>query len=81
MSDELDGLLRASVRAEAPDWLEQLVTERAVACVESEASSFGATSRRVLDGLAGLARETRRRAWIADKRSGPTPQILRAYGK
>jgi hypothetical protein len=42
MSDDLDGLLRASVHADAPDWLEQLVTERAVALVEGESSSFGA---------------------------------------
>ena len=61
MSDELDGLLRASVRAEAPDWLEQLVTERAVASVENEASLFGAASRRLRVGVAGFARGVRRR--------------------
>jgi hypothetical protein len=65
MSDDLDELLRASVRADAPDWLEQLVTERAVASVENdvenEASSFGAASRRLRDGLGGLARGVSRR--------------------
>lgn len=61
MSDELDELLRASIREQAPDWLEQLVTERAVASVESEASSPRAASRRLRDGVAGFARSARTR--------------------
>jgi hypothetical protein len=61
MSDDLDGLLRAAVRAEAPDWLEQLVTERALASVQAEASSFGAAFRRLHQGVAGFARDMRGR--------------------
>lgn len=62
MSDELDVLLRATVRAEAPDWLEQLVTERAVASVEREASSLSAACRGLWDHVVRLARDARRRA-------------------
>jgi hypothetical protein len=62
MSDDLDGLLRASVHADAPDWLEQLVTERAVASIVSEASSRGAAPHRLRDAVARLARDVRRRA-------------------
>jgi hypothetical protein len=84
MSDELDGLLRASVRSEAPDWLEQLVTERAVASVQSEvkneAPSFGAASRRLRDGVVRFARDVRRRArrasalWARVRAATPRPR-------
>lgn len=79
MSDELDVLLRASVRAEAPDWLEQLVTERAVAKVKGEGSSLAATSRRLWEGVAGLARDVRRRARRIRQRTRPsTMEMVRS---
>jgi hypothetical protein len=70
VKDDLDVLLRACVKAEAPDWLEPLVTERAVARVEKEAATSGtmaldvasilAMSRRLRDGVAAVARGVRR---------------------
>lgn len=61
MSHDLDGLLRASLDADSPDWLDRLVTERVLAVAEQQAASEAAAQAR---------RDTARAALAALQRSG-----------
>jgi hypothetical protein len=69
MSHELDELLRASMAADTPEWLDRLVTDRVVTLVGNEPSSSGKTSN-------GSSRAASIRSSIALLRKSWAPAVL-----